>query len=284
MGTAASAQGVIANLKADNWFNAAEAIMTTDTQPKAASLTTTINGHTVTMTGISKGAGAGLAAAVGDPWVRCFATDGVFVFVGYVPRTDLVKGLVKMNDWGYVETGEDMSTNVPGLYVAGDIRSKAFRQITTAVADGTGGHAFADNYEQHQRNVARLRQLEQQNAQSRASGQPASAFAPTTPSSAGAPTSRSETTWPASIRISVPDNAPRARVRSRNRDTDAIDGSASPRNPSVAILVRSPSGIFDVAWRSTASARSSRGASAATPPSASSAMTRAKSTFASRIA
>jgi len=47
----------IANLKADNWFNAAEAIMTTDTQPKAASLTTTINGHAVTMTGISKGAG-----------------------------------------------------------------------------------------------------------------------------------------------------------------------------------------------------------------------------------
>ncbi|MFL6632783.1 MAG: bifunctional glutamate N-acetyltransferase/amino-acid acetyltransferase ArgJ [Massilia sp.] len=47
----------IANLKADNWFNAAEAIMTTDTQPKAASLTTTIGGHAVTMTGISKGAG-----------------------------------------------------------------------------------------------------------------------------------------------------------------------------------------------------------------------------------
>jgi thioredoxin reductase (NADPH) len=69
--------------------------------------------------------------------VRELATDGVFVFVGYVPRTDLVKGLVKMNQWGYVETGEDMSTDVPGVYVAGDIRSKRFRQITTAVADGT---------------------------------------------------------------------------------------------------------------------------------------------------
>jgi len=46
-----------ANLKADNWFNAAEAIMTTDTQPKAASTTVTIGGHSVTMTGISKGAG-----------------------------------------------------------------------------------------------------------------------------------------------------------------------------------------------------------------------------------
>ena len=47
----------VSNLKLDNWFNAAEAIMTTDTQPKAASRTVTIGGHTVTMTGISKGAG-----------------------------------------------------------------------------------------------------------------------------------------------------------------------------------------------------------------------------------
>ena len=47
----------IANLKMDNWFNAAEAIMTTDTQPKAASRSVTIGGHAVTMTGISKGAG-----------------------------------------------------------------------------------------------------------------------------------------------------------------------------------------------------------------------------------
>ena len=47
----------IANLKQDNWFNAAESIMTTDTQPKAASLTTGIGAHMVTMTGISKGAG-----------------------------------------------------------------------------------------------------------------------------------------------------------------------------------------------------------------------------------
>jgi thioredoxin reductase (NADPH) len=69
--------------------------------------------------------------------VRELATDGVFIFVGYTPRTDLVKGLVRMNEWGYVETQEDMSTEVPGVYVAGDIRSKRFRQITTAVADGT---------------------------------------------------------------------------------------------------------------------------------------------------
>jgi len=73
-------------------------------------------------------------------------TDGVFVFIGYVPRTDLVKGVVPLNKWGYVETGEDMSTPVPGLYVAGDLRSKSFRQITTAVADGTIAALAAQKY------------------------------------------------------------------------------------------------------------------------------------------
>ncbi len=73
-------------------------------------------------------------------------TDGVFVFIGYVPRTDLVKGVVALNKWGYVETAEDMSTPVPGLYVAGDIRAKSFRQITTAVADGTIAALAAQKY------------------------------------------------------------------------------------------------------------------------------------------
>ncbi len=77
---------------------------------------------------------------------RRLKTDGVFVFVGYAPRTDLVKGLVKLNQWGYVETGEDMSTCVPGLFAAGDVRSKAFRQITTAVADGTIAALAAQKY------------------------------------------------------------------------------------------------------------------------------------------
>ncbi len=77
---------------------------------------------------------------------RRLKTDGVFVFVGYVPRTDLVKGLVKLNPSGYIETGEDMSTGVPGLFAAGDVRSKAFRQITTAVADGTVAALAAQKY------------------------------------------------------------------------------------------------------------------------------------------
>jgi len=79
------------------------------------------------------------------------ATDGVFVFIGLVPRADLVKGIVPLNKWGYVETGEDMSTPVPGLYVAGDLRAKQFRQITTAVSDGTIAALAAQKYLKQQK-------------------------------------------------------------------------------------------------------------------------------------
>ena len=64
-------------------------------------------------------------------------TDGVFVFVGMVPRTDLRAPYVPLAAGGYVETTDAMETTVPGLFAAGDIRVKRFRQITTAVADGT---------------------------------------------------------------------------------------------------------------------------------------------------
>jgi thioredoxin reductase (NADPH) len=64
-------------------------------------------------------------------------TDGVFVFIGMVPRTDLLAPYVPLAAGGYVETTDAMETTVPGLFAAGDIRVKRFRQITTAVADGT---------------------------------------------------------------------------------------------------------------------------------------------------
>jgi thioredoxin reductase (NADPH) len=73
-------------------------------------------------------------------------TDGVFVFIGMVPRTELLKGVVPFDRWGYIETDESMQTPVPGLFVAGDIRAKKFRQITTAVADGTIAALAAQKY------------------------------------------------------------------------------------------------------------------------------------------
>jgi len=51
-------------------------------------------------------------------------TDGVFVFVGMVPRTELLKGVVPLDRWGCVETDDSMQTSVPGLFAAGDIRAK----------------------------------------------------------------------------------------------------------------------------------------------------------------
>ncbi|OHD13134.1 MAG: thioredoxin-disulfide reductase [Spirochaetes bacterium GWD1_27_9] len=63
--------------------------------------------------------------------------EGIFVFVGYVPQTELFKDQLKFDKWGYVEADETLKTNIPGVFVAGDVRSKQFRQITTAVSDGT---------------------------------------------------------------------------------------------------------------------------------------------------
>ncbi|MBI5495764.1 MAG: thioredoxin-disulfide reductase [Deltaproteobacteria bacterium] len=77
---------------------------------------------------------------------RMLSTDGVFIFIGMVPQTELLKGVVPLDKWGYVETADDMSTPVPGLYVAGDVRAKKFRQITTAVADGTIAALAAQKY------------------------------------------------------------------------------------------------------------------------------------------
>jgi thioredoxin reductase (NADPH) len=73
-------------------------------------------------------------------------TDGVFVFVGMVPRTELLASYVALGPGGYVETNDAMETGVPGLYAVGDIRAKRFRQITTAVADGTIAALAAQKY------------------------------------------------------------------------------------------------------------------------------------------
>lgn len=68
---------------------------------------------------------------------RELTSDGVFVFIGMKPNVDLFNGKLKMDKWGYIITDEDMQTSVPGIYAVGDVTSKKYRQITTAVADGT---------------------------------------------------------------------------------------------------------------------------------------------------
>lgn len=62
--------------------------------------------------------------------------DGMFVAVGFSPANALAKGLVQLDAKGYIVTNENMQTSEPNIYAIGDIRSKDFRQIVTAVSDG----------------------------------------------------------------------------------------------------------------------------------------------------
>ncbi len=80
------------------------------------------------------------------------ACDGVFMFVGTVPRTDFVKGLVELNPAGYVKTTEMMETNVPGVYAAGDVRDKFLRQVVTAAGDGATAAVAAEKYIEEEEN------------------------------------------------------------------------------------------------------------------------------------
>ncbi len=63
-------------------------------------------------------------------------TFGVFVFAGYEPATELVRGLAELNEQGYILTDRSQKTNVDGLYAAGDVCIKPLRQVVTAVGDG----------------------------------------------------------------------------------------------------------------------------------------------------
>lgn len=75
-----------------------------------------------------------------------FKTDGTFVFIGYVPNTESLKGKVDLNQWGEIVVKPDMSTSVEGVFAAGDSITKRFRQVTTAVGDGTVAALSASAY------------------------------------------------------------------------------------------------------------------------------------------
>lgn len=78
--------------------------------------------------------------------VREVACDGVFVAIGNVPNTALVKGQVELDEAGYVAADETTKTSVPGVFAVGDVRKKPLRQIVTAVADGAVASKFAEEY------------------------------------------------------------------------------------------------------------------------------------------
>lgn len=77
---------------------------------------------------------------------RPVAVNGVFVAVGMKPLTDVLKGVVDLDDGGYVIADETCATSAPGFFVAGDVRAKALRQVVTAVSDGANAAVAAAEY------------------------------------------------------------------------------------------------------------------------------------------
>lgn len=77
---------------------------------------------------------------------RNLPVEGLFVAVGVVPCTTLIKGQVALDDFEYVKAREDCVTNIPGVFAAGDLRTKPMKQIVTAVADGANAVNSARNY------------------------------------------------------------------------------------------------------------------------------------------
>ena len=73
-------------------------------------------------------------------------TMGLFIFIGYQPQTELFKGKVEIDQYGYIVAGESTETNIPGVFVAGDCRVKEVRQVVTATADGAVAAIMAEKY------------------------------------------------------------------------------------------------------------------------------------------
>ena len=77
---------------------------------------------------------------------RVVECDGVFVSIGRKPATNLVAGQLELDKAGYIVADETTKTNIPGVFAAGDVRTKALRQVVTAVADGAMAVHFAQEY------------------------------------------------------------------------------------------------------------------------------------------
>lgn len=75
-----------------------------------------------------------------------FETEGAFLFVGLLPRTQFLKGLVQMDEAGYIITDENCGTSVEGIFAAGDCRKKLLRQVATSVGDGATAAFAAEKY------------------------------------------------------------------------------------------------------------------------------------------
>lgn len=72
--------------------------------------------------------------------------SGIFVSVGRQPATEIFKGILELDEGGYIVADETTRTNIPGVFAIGDVRQKVLRQVVTAVADGAVASHYADEY------------------------------------------------------------------------------------------------------------------------------------------
>jgi thioredoxin reductase (NADPH) len=75
-----------------------------------------------------------------------YDVSGVFIAVGYIPNSQVYQNVVATNEQGYIIAGENCETNIPGIFAAGDVRTKDLRQIITAAADGANAITSVERY------------------------------------------------------------------------------------------------------------------------------------------
>ncbi len=84
---------------------------------------------------------------------RMVIADGVFIFIGLTPNSDIVKGLVRMDEKGYIICDDEMKTSVDGIFACGDVRKKLLRQVVTAAGDGATTAFSAQAYVEHLKGI-----------------------------------------------------------------------------------------------------------------------------------
>lgn len=78
--------------------------------------------------------------------VSTIRADGVFIYVGHIPNTEFLSGIVKLNDHGYVDVRDEIYTNVEGIFSAGDVSDEVYRQLSTSVGAGTRAAMSAERW------------------------------------------------------------------------------------------------------------------------------------------
>jgi thioredoxin reductase (NADPH) len=75
-----------------------------------------------------------------------YETDGLFIFIGHTPNTDMFKGQLEMSELGYIRVNERMETNVPGVFAAGEAADPHFRQVVTSAGMGAAAAIQATRF------------------------------------------------------------------------------------------------------------------------------------------